>query len=83
MSMPAEHITSSPTLAELLQGYADAPPVPVRGIASDSRLLREGYLFLACQGINSHGLDYLADARAAGICAVAFVPQTSTVNGWW
>ncbi|MEJ2258572.1 MAG: hypothetical protein P8X98_16585 [Woeseiaceae bacterium] len=27
MSMPAEHMTSIPTLAELLHGYADAPSV--------------------------------------------------------
>lgn len=79
MSMPAEHIISSPTLAELLQGYADAPPMPVGGIASDSRQLGEGFLFLACQGINSHGLDYLADAKAAGVSAVAFDASTAAM----
>ncbi len=77
MSMPAEHLPSIPTLADLLQGYADAPPLPVRGIASDSRQLRNGYVFLACQGINSHGLDYLADAKAAGASAVVYDASTA------
>ncbi len=76
--MPAEHLDTSPTLAELLQGYADAPPMPIQGIASDSRQLREGFLFLACQGINSHGLDYVADAKAAGVSAIAFDAATGT-----
>lgn len=69
--MPAEHLPSTPTLADLLQGYADASPIPIHGIASDSRLLAEGFLFLACQGMSSHGLDYLAEAKAAGVSAVA------------
>lgn len=77
MSMPAEHMSSMPTLAELLQHYADAPPIPIHGIASDSRQLGEGFLFLACQGISSHGLDYLADAKAAGVSAVAYDASTN------
>jgi len=77
MSMPAEHLTSAPTLADLLQGFADAPAVPVTGIASDSRLLEEGYLFLACQGVASHGVDYLQEALAAGVGAIAFDGSTA------
>jgi len=76
MSMPAEHVTPILTLADLLEGYADAPPIPIHGIASDSRLLAEGFLFLACQGVNSHGLDYLAEAQAAGASAVAYDAST-------
>ncbi|MGI9247654.1 MAG: UDP-N-acetylmuramoyl-L-alanyl-D-glutamate--2,6-diaminopimelate ligase [Woeseiaceae bacterium] len=76
MSMPAEHLPPALTLAELLKGYTDAPPLPIHGVASDSRLLGEGYLFLACQGTNSHGLDYLADATAAGVSAVAYDAST-------
>ncbi len=78
MSMPAEHIDTLPTLAELLRDYADAPPLPIRGIASDSRKLGKGFLFLACQGLNSHGLDYVADAAAAGVSAIAFDASTGT-----
>ncbi|MGB5258162.1 MAG: UDP-N-acetylmuramoyl-L-alanyl-D-glutamate--2,6-diaminopimelate ligase [Woeseiaceae bacterium] len=78
MSMPAEHLSSTPTLTELLQGYADAPPIAVHGIASDSRQVRAGFVFLACQGAGSHGLDYLADARAAGASAVVYDRSTAT-----
>lgn len=77
MSMPAEHLPSTPTLADLLQGYAGAPSLPVRGIASDSRQLQNGYVFMACQGISSHGLDYLADAKAAGASAVVYDASTA------
>lgn len=79
MSMPAERINSSPTLAELLQGFAEAPAIPVSGISSDSRQLGEGYLFLACQGLRSHGVDYLEQAIASGACAIAW--DSSTADG--
>ncbi len=72
MSMPAMEINRTPTLAALLMDLADAPELEVQGIASDSRQLRDGFLFLACQGISSHGLDYLQDAIDAGACAVAW-----------
>jgi UDP-N-acetylmuramoyl-L-alanyl-D-glutamate--2,6-diaminopimelate ligase len=75
--MPAEQLTSAPTLADLLQGFADAPAIQIAGIASDSRLLEEGYLFLACQGVASHGVDYLEEALAAGAVAVAFDESTA------
>ncbi len=76
MSMPAEHVNQAMTLAELMQGYADAPDIPVYGIASDSRQLQEGDLFLACQGIASHGIDYVDDAIAAGVVAIAYDAST-------
>lgn len=76
--MPAVRLTSKPTLAELLQGFVAAPGVPVHGIASDSRLLREGFLFLAVQGMSSHGLDYLEQARRAGVSAVAWDASTGS-----
>ncbi|MEJ2297882.1 MAG: UDP-N-acetylmuramoyl-L-alanyl-D-glutamate--2,6-diaminopimelate ligase [Woeseiaceae bacterium] len=78
MSMPAEHMTSIPTLAELLQGYADAPSVQVTGIASDSRRIGKGYLFLAVQGLQSHGLDFIEQARAAGAAAIAWDSSTGS-----
>ena len=78
MSMPAEHLISTPLLADLLQGFAEAPAIPIHGIASDSRLLQRGDLFLAVQGIGSHGLDYLEQARAAGVSAVAWDASTGT-----
>lgn len=77
MSMPAEHMPPILTLTDLLRGYADAPPILIHGVASDSRLLADGYLFLACQGVSSHGLDYLAKAKAAGASAVAYDASTT------
>ena len=77
MSVPAIQMNPSPTLSELLHGFADAPDLPVSGIASDSRQLKSGFLFLACEGVSSHGLDYLIEARKAGVCAVAWDASTA------
>ncbi|NIV17024.1 MAG: UDP-N-acetylmuramoyl-L-alanyl-D-glutamate--2,6-diaminopimelate ligase [Woeseiaceae bacterium] len=78
MSMPAERIRTSKTLGELLQGIAEAPAIDIAGIASDSRLLERGFLFLACAGESSHGLDYLDKAISAGVAAVAFDADTAS-----
>jgi UDP-N-acetylmuramoyl-L-alanyl-D-glutamate--2,6-diaminopimelate ligase len=79
MSMPAEHVTPAPTLAELLRGYADAPAVPIHGIASDSRRVGKGCLFLAVQGSRSHGVDFVEQAHAAGAAAVAWDSSSGRV----
>lgn len=81
MIMPAQNIRTSKNLGDLLQGLATAPAIEVSGIASDSRLLGEGYLFLACAGGRSHGLDYLDSALAAGVSAIAFDSDTSSAPG--
>jgi UDP-N-acetylmuramoyl-L-alanyl-D-glutamate--2,6-diaminopimelate ligase len=75
MSMPAEHMSQGRNLAELLRGFATAPAIELDGIASDSRRIRPGYLFLACAGLRSHGLDYAAAAAEAGAAAIAFEPR--------
>ena len=77
MSMPAERLTTTLTLDQLLRGLADAPAIEVRGISSDSRSLRPGDLFLACGGASGHGLDYVADAVTAGVAAVAWDASTA------
>ena len=77
MSVPAEQLNTGPTVADLLLGYVDAPALPVAGIASDSRQVGEGFLFLATQGLASHGLDYIDDALAAGATAIAFDVSTA------
>ena len=77
MSMPAEHLTRTITLADLLRGFADVPALPISGIASDSRQLRRGFLFLACPGISSHGIDYLDQAIEAGVVAIAYDAATA------
>ena len=77
MSMPAEHLTTTITLAELLRGFADAPAIRIQGISSDSRQLKPGDLFLACAGHSSHGLDYVGDAVSAGVAAIAWDSSTA------
>ena len=72
MNMSAASIDMSPTLAQLLQGFADAPDTPVNGIASDSRKVDRGYLFLACAGESGHGLDYISDVSSSGAAAIAW-----------
>jgi UDP-N-acetylmuramoyl-L-alanyl-D-glutamate--2,6-diaminopimelate ligase len=77
MSMPAEHMTTTITLAELLRGFADAPTIRIQGISSDSRQLKPGDLFLACAGHSSHGLDYVGDAVSGGVAAIAWDSSTA------
>ena len=76
MSMPAEILNVHMTLADLLQGIADAPAIDITGIADDSRNLQAGNVFLACQGAGSHGLDYLDQAISANVAAIVFDSET-------
>lgn len=80
MSVPAEHVHPAMTLAELLRGLADAPEIPVYGIHSDSRNVRAGDAFFACQGIRSHGIDYVHAAIAAGAAAIVYDSSTATLS---
>jgi UDP-N-acetylmuramoyl-L-alanyl-D-glutamate--2,6-diaminopimelate ligase len=70
----AEHL-QVPSLAALLQGLGAAPETPIAGLSLDSRELKPGYLFLACQGSTHHGLKYVAEARDRGAAAVAYDPE--------
>ncbi|MBT8078533.1 MAG: UDP-N-acetylmuramoyl-L-alanyl-D-glutamate--2,6-diaminopimelate ligase [Gammaproteobacteria bacterium] len=70
MNMPAERLHHESDLQQLLDGIADAPAIRISGITSDSRKLQPGELFIAVAGIDSHGLDYLEQAIAAGAAAV-------------
>ncbi|MEM7433411.1 MAG: UDP-N-acetylmuramoyl-L-alanyl-D-glutamate--2,6-diaminopimelate ligase, partial [Pseudomonadota bacterium] len=75
--MPAEQLTHRPTLKELLEGIVAAPPVALTGIASDSRNVERGALFLACPGEQHHGADFIAQAIEAGAAAVLFDATTA------
>ena len=77
MSMPAHQLNPSMTIATLLRGFAEAPDIAISGIASDTGDVREGYLFLACRGERSHGLDYARQAVEAGAAAVAYDASTA------
>ena len=61
----------------LLDGIADAPPVPVAGISTDSRRLAPGDVFLACKGAGSHGLEFTDQAIAAGVAAIVWDSTTA------
>ena len=75
--MPAEQLNNTTDLGQLLEGIAAAPAVRIGGIASDSRRVGPGDLFLACAGATRHGLDFLADVVAAGAAAVAYDATTA------
>ncbi len=77
MSMPAQQLNSSMTIATLLRGFAEAPDIPISGIASDTSRVAEGFLFLACRGERSHGLEYAAQAIDAGAAAIAYDASTA------
>ena len=44
--------------------------VDVKGISSDSRKIKKGYLFAALKGVSMDGRDFIADAIANGAAAV-------------
>lgn len=67
----------SVTLDVLLDGFASqVPPVPVSGLALDSRRLRPGEAFLAVRGSQGHGLAHLPQALQAGASAIVWEPST-------
>lgn len=58
-------------LQDLLNGWADSPSPPeVSGISLDNRNIAPGDVFVAVQGQQGHGLDFVSRAVAAGAVAV-------------
>jgi UDP-N-acetylmuramoyl-L-alanyl-D-glutamate--2,6-diaminopimelate ligase len=67
------------SLKDLFAGIdcpTEIPDVTVTDITSDSRNAQKGGLFLACQGYDRHGLEYVEQAIAANVAAVAWEPST-------
>lgn len=78
--MAAQDLPQMPMLSQLLQGLAhvsSAQDVAVAGLALDSRAVRPGFLFLAVAGRLVHGVDFVADALAAGAAAIVWEPSES------
>jgi UDP-N-acetylmuramoyl-L-alanyl-D-glutamate--2,6-diaminopimelate ligase len=50
------------------------PELRVTDITADSGRVMKGGLFLACQGLQHHGLEFAAPAVAAGAAAIAWEP---------
>ncbi len=73
---------SLPTLSTLLAGLATVSPAderPVTGLASDSRRLQPGELFIALRGIRQHGLHFVAAAERAGAVAIVWEPPCTEI----
>ena len=55
---------------DLLQGFLEKEPrwaeISILGLAMDNRDVKPGFIFMACNGSKSHGLDYVQQALAAG-----------------
>lgn len=61
--------------AELFKGYAEVDhSVNVTGIAQDSRLVKQGDVFLAVQGLTRHGLEFANQVEQQGAAALAWEP---------
>lgn len=63
------------TISELLEGLSikkTSGPLnlQIKGIAYDSRLVREGFLFVAVRGFSVDGHDYIKDALSRGAAAI-------------
>jgi len=75
--MAAESQVSAVSLACLLEGLGAEGRVvdaQVSGLATDSRSVRCGDLFLACQGLQAHGLAHVDQAIRQGAVAVVWEP---------
>ncbi len=72
------------TRIELQRLFADmnlvVPNVAVTDITSSSRDAVSGGLFLACAGGARHGLEFLSEALAAGVRAVAWEPANGIAS---
>jgi UDP-N-acetylmuramoyl-L-alanyl-D-glutamate--2,6-diaminopimelate ligase len=66
------------TLTELLQGFDAAQSIPdinILNIASSSRQVVPGSMFVALQGATTHGIDFAIDAVKGGAVAVMYSAQ--------
>jgi UDP-N-acetylmuramoyl-L-alanyl-D-glutamate--2,6-diaminopimelate ligase len=68
-------------LSELMAGVVSAPAdIRVSDITLDSREVRPGALFLACQGITRHGLEFVQQAVERGASAVLYESSANAQN---
>lgn len=62
-------------LAELLPDVAAIPAeIEITGLVQDSRAIQPGDAFVAISGFGAHGLNFVAQAEAAGAVATLFEP---------
>ena len=58
------------TLSDLGLTPQSGENITVNGLTHDSRKVREGFLFVALPGLNSHGISFAPSAIQAGACAI-------------
>lgn len=69
-------------LAGLLPDVAGIPDgLEISGLVQDSRAVRAGDAFVAIAGFGAHGLNFVAQAKAAGAAAILFEPPAPTELG--
>ena len=56
-------------LEGIVEGAADVPAVEVKGVTSDSRQVREGFLYVGIRGGRHDGRDFVHDAEDRGAVA--------------
>jgi UDP-N-acetylmuramoyl-L-alanyl-D-glutamate--2,6-diaminopimelate ligase len=82
--MAAEARLDGMRLGQLLEGLGSAQAVPeadITGLASDSRQVRPGDLFLACRGLHVHGLEHAEEAARRGAAAIVWEPSPDLAPG--
>lgn len=68
-------------LSELLGINPLNAPVMVNGLTADSRLVSDGYVFVALPGVEMDGRDFIDDAIKAGASAILTTPGTKADFG--
>ncbi len=62
-------------LIELLPDVVGVPSdLEISGLVQDSRMVAPGDAFVAIEGFGAHGLNFVAQAKAAGASAILFEP---------
>ncbi|HHJ18298.1 MAG TPA: UDP-N-acetylmuramoyl-L-alanyl-D-glutamate--2,6-diaminopimelate ligase, partial [Gammaproteobacteria bacterium] len=70
--MNAVEISMSTMMLSQVLDKSVKQDVPISGLAVDSRKVKAGDLFLACDGQACHGLDFAAQAIANGAAAIVW-----------
>ena len=73
--MPAASFIPGMQLSLLLPEADRVPDVLVEGLASDSRAVDDGFLFLATPGHATHGMAFAREAVERGAVAIAYDPD--------
>ena len=66
MAASEMNVMSLPELLAGIEVIGEIPAIGINGMALDSRSIKQGDMFIACAGFQSHGLDYIDDAMANG-----------------